>query len=823
MSGYSQQEGDGMKGTIKLSPAQVGWLKMLKPGDQYKHYLTLRKKIGSVANMPDPLDRGNFFSFVRGETSRDLRDADVVFEAYGTSSEQMKVINAMGLQFGLDDNSSATDTDSKLDNFLKKCGDVLWCHGTKALSKLQVALARDRIGDRDHDSGKGNRPLENALLGLVDSILLNKSFRNNVNANVDDKTHGAEGLKPTDNSPFTNAQKRVLFGELLDYLIENRDYDRWSRWMVALSRESFRKAFSMIRIKGKSYDWFKEYAFDVSDRNYLLRLSFQKFEELAFFIRQLNMRINEVRHRNFVDEQKRFDKVAKAKVDNNNGALSLIFKELKDTTLERKVVVRNSFKWVLENVRPCWRALSVITNPNRWYFLMCATRLMYDWARWNYYSVRDEDKRLSCDMYLDILRLSDICAKEKSVDTEIICRFKYMASTACRYMAEGSSADIWGKKDLDEARRYVNRSVELAGDALRTWDKFADGNVGGKYVALGYRFARHYARQATFAARWWLQHPQKNGLRLLMPDKGDILCRDQIVENRNMYGIDMMKEAYKYCSKSICASIRPDEKLQGTIRLQDKRGLEYEFHLRVWIEMLVWNFDIDSKDDETRDVDYKAMVAFCQIVCIYCYLFAKTSMGKAFTSIRNDVMDEARKWLVERKSDASSNKYVVDMPFDVSVLDKTIQAAPPSIEETRFEIVASIIHSAATTKELLESTLWGALKNLAERVLNKKKNSHEVVTPDMIEFVNQIWLPARKGLEADIKQSKDKVASKTMKFNLAHTTKDELAKDWKSYPPFGFRNALVNAPGNNPRHVECVMRGYDLYIEKIKEEWESAQ
>lgn len=804
-----------MKKAIALTPTQVGWLRMLKPEDPYSRYLSLRGKYGNAVSNLKPLDHGGFGSFVRGDTSRDERDAAVIFEAYGTNQEQVELVEEMGLRFGVND-EEITDqqTDTKLDDFFRGCGSILWDESTEHLLSMRKCVVQSRSRNQESVGISEDVSLESALLGLVDVILVNRGLRQSKNRKVNG---GCAEVgchdEVTDKSPFSNVQKRIVFGELLDYLIENRSYDRWSSWMTALSRGNFRKAFSQMR-RGKSLNWFSEYAFDASDSDALTRLSAQELEELAFFIRQLNMRINEIRHRNFVNEQKRFDRVVKVR-ESNRDALSLIYKEIKDATLERKVVVRNSFKWALDNICPCWHALSVAANPHRWFFLMCATRLLYDWARWNYYSVRKEDQRHSCDMYREILRLSEICDNDGSADTEILCRFRYMASTACRYMAECSAAGIWGDKNLEGARWYVNKAVELAGAAMRTWDEYSDGKIGGKYAALRYRFRRHYARQTTFAARWWLQHPQKNGLRFLMPEKDDILISKGVVKDRNWYGGYLLQEAHEYCKKSICAPLGPDEKLYGIIRLKDKRNLEYEFHLRVWIELLVWDFGIDCEDDEPMDVDHKAMVAFCQIICIYHYLFASADVVKKMTSIDANVARASRIWLAKNEGDK--------VLFDVSQLSKTIQAEPPSVEETRFEIVTSIMHSAATTQDVLISTLWRTLEKLADKVSRKKDNPHGKITSPMSDFVYQIWLPARKGLETDLQQSIRKVVAKTKKFNDAHVTYEALAKDWKNYPPFEFRNALVNAPGNNPRHVEVLMQHYGLSIDKIKKEWGAVQ
>ena len=618
-------------------------------------------------------------------------------------------------------------------------------------------------------------------------------------------------------SSLTNVQKHVIFGELLDYLLETRQYRRWGKWMIALSHENNRNMFREIRSRhskdsvfpGSSRDKNGELHFDQA---VLEELTETQLDDYAFFVRRLNMHINELRHDNFARQEQAFAELAK-----HGGVPPKLSPVLETIHAKGKIPVRNYFRWALDNVKPFLEAVRRTNNPHRWYFLMCATRLMYDWARWHYYSVLDEDKKAACDMYHDIRDLAEKCRLSSSAKKNIKCRFAYMAATACRYMAEGASAGIWGKQK--EAAGYVVEAVEFAKYAMDVWKKEKSEAETGEAKALDYRFTRNYARIATFAARWWLLHPTKSGKRPLMPGHDD--------EESKGYGITLLRGmknaiekkdltgATEYFTQNILHADTSSATHPITV-LEGKLLLEYEFHLRVCLEMMVYFFSEDVGGKPTIDDDdavSKAMSIFCRMIVIYAYLFLGGSCGngkKKWTSLDASTAAAAKIWLQDHQDhDCYSDAQTEETPFDISVLkDKTVQGSPPSLAETRFEIVCSFMYSIGPDFQPRINLLWDFLSKLSLKT--------QALGVD--EFLQKIWRPAKTALETDLKESVKIVKRDTETFFKDNRTSKLRKAHWKDYPPFRFRNALVNAPGNNPEYVACLMRQFGLRWDDIKKE-----
>lgn len=761
---------------IKLSGKQAAWLKMIAPEMAHATYKELRKK--KAPGRQDALfDNGNFGAFLRGERSCARELAETVCEAYGTTLDQLEVVRQLPIRLpspcrGGQRQASA---EKAADQFFKSCGDFLWKETQK---------------DKQQPSSVPAGITEDALLDLLGWTLEKKTF-------------------------LTNRQKLVIFGELLDYLLETRQYGRWGKWMISLSHENNRNMFREIRLQhskgsvfpGSTRDPNGQLHFDQAE---LEKLSKTQLDDYAFFVRRLNMYINQLRHENFARREHAFAELAE-----HGGVPPKLSPVLDAIQAKGKVPVRNYFRWALDNVKPFLEAVRRTKNPHRWYFLMCATRLMYDWARWHYYSVLDEDKRAACDMYHDIRDLAEKCRLNSSVEVTIKCRFAYMAATACRYMAEGASAGIWGRQK--EAAGYVVEAVDFARYAMDVWKSEKSDAETGEYKALNYRFTRNYARIATFAARWWLLHPTKSGERPFMPEQdnldpkryGIILLRGR--KERKKKELKELTGATEYCQQTICSPLRADESAATCpMVLEGKRLLEYEFHLRVCLEMLVYFFSNDTEgapkidDSDSEDIQ-KAMSIFCRMVVIYTYLFLAGFRGNSKKKWMT-LAEDAKLWL--KRHDHYFDVQTEENPFDISVLDKTVQGSPPSLSETRFETVCSFMYSIGIGAQPSINVLWGFLSEL----------SRKIQVEGLVEFLDKVWGPAKKALEADLKESVKIAESDTEAFSKTNGTSKLRKEHWKDYPPFRFRNALVNAPGNNPEYVACLMRQFGLRWDAVKKE-----
>lgn len=757
--------------SVRLTTSQSAWLKMIVPETPHAKYMELRKEKDPSAK--DILfDNGNFGRFLRGKLACRRELAETVFEAFDMSPKQMEIVK--NLTF-LADADSASDATTK---FFKGCGRLLWHHGA--------------------DKGAADADTEPILLELVSCVL----------------EHRVANL--------TYSQKFIVFGELLDYLNETRQYKIWPVWMIALSRHPNRDLFKKIRSKSSDNGFFPGAKKDTKgrvrhDMDVIANLTKNELDDCAFFVRRVNMRINEIRFENFKKQQDEFDAISDNLLSDPDNPLFSTLRELEE---RGKSFARNYFAWAKENVKPYLEAVRKTSNPHRWYFLMCATRLMYDWARWHYYSVLDEDKRNACDMYRDIRDLADECAlyvnalfakKQKSGEKlseeekalpVIKCRFYYMAATACRYMAECSSEGVWHGDE--GAADYASAAVEYARMAVREFEKSSEiiSDGGGK-KALDYRFKRNCARILTFAARWWLLHPNEYGGQPHM--KG---CDSDYPED---HGITLLSEAGGHYTESVFTPIGADDcSGKGPMVLNGKRQLEYEFHLRVWLEMLAHyckTYMGPAGEEEAAEV---AMPMFCRMLLIYDHLFKEGNTGSApcqrSTSLAPETAEAARKWL--RCHDLYSG---AENMFDVSQLDKTLQGAHPSLEETRFEILCAFRFSTSAMQRAADSALWKQLEYMEGEA---GKSSSE----ERDEFVKRIWLPAKAALQADLDESLGMMREKTKRFLKENKTAEDRNRNWKGYPPFKYRNNLLAAPGNNSKHVECIMHRFKMEWDRVKKE-----
>jgi len=756
--------------SISLDSSQVAWLEMIRPHNYKARYAQLRNEAG----LP-PVDSRKIDTFLSGEKEIPFDDATIVFAAHGTTLEQVKRISELKL---IPTQSPRIKPHNTVDEFLESCSKALWLSPDSNNTMTEVDDADD------------------VILSLIGSVLENRER-------------------------LTGGQKQIVYGELLDYLLETRKHSVWEDWMIALSHEQNRQIVESIRrLVDKSFLWFPD-ARDATGAfcaQRINQMADRDFYNYAFFVRKVNMRINHMRHGNYSKQEKQFSDIINAfsNPDATTDSISKqLFSRLKLMQESCKTPVRKLFGWANDNVRPFWEVLyhdgAVRLTPSRWYFLMCATRLMYDWARWHWYSTDDADKVKACDVYQIISQMANLCrdsaGNEVSTETEdaiaIKCRFMYMASTACRYMAEGTADQIWrGEKT---ANGFAVMAYDLAKDALDIWAGYINGqkHTNGKVLALEYRLKRNCARLTTFYVRFVLKH------RSLFEATEDI---PDLTEK--------LRTAYDDCKKTICSPLGWNmcSNNNGVVVLEDKRALEYEFHLRVWIEFLAQNFKYhsDGQNEDTRI--RQAMSHFCRMVLVYAYLFrdcnSDDQVYSRWTEIDDSTIKAAESWLKEYDyyrppNNHSSLSNWSDCPFDVEELKKTIQKEPPSIIETRFEVVCSIMHEVHANG-IVKSAIWDEIEKLTSY---KKAVLRSVV--GCLPFVSDIWIPAKRALESDRDDSLRVMRGLEKKFIKDYPDVCAQIEHWKQYPFFKFRNNLIWAPGNNSEHVAILFRHYKMYWNKI--------
>ncbi len=811
---------------IRLTLRQAKWLETLAPEAPLSKYVALQEKKNPGAR--DCLfDHGNFSHFVHGDLGCSREVAESVFEVYGTTLGQVEAIRELGAGFRVpnafrdSDEAALSATEAAAEQFLGHCGALLW----------DGAFLNADYGAADSIA----RPaMDEIVLDLIGCVIEHKRQLN-------------------------RRQKRSVFGELLDYLAETRQDDRWWEWMTALSREQNRDLFKKIRktpAKNCLFDCVRGNAGGYDENDYdkdgLRSLGKERFDDFAFVVRRINMRINALRARNY----KAYEKIKNRISPSSQRAMRE----------KLKVFLRNCFSVAMLYVRPFWKAAENVRNPNKWYFMLCAARLFYDRARWRYYSVIDDDKRSACETYRHIRDLAIKCSRDMASENSTRCRFNYLAATACRYMAECSSDGIWPGETVGEyldampqrgggrdgvpsrgghvqPRVYVEDAVHFAKKALDDWESARGcAESQGEYKALAYRFRRNYARILTFAARWWLLHPGRNGSR---PDLFEYprasgvrekligpVCNDPSGTGLGYDpdGLQLMNKANYFCSQSICAPVGKEDETGPTITLHGKRLLEYEFHQRVFIEMLAWFFSNEHSgnmldialdpacggggakgagatrsQNAIKEKDARqAMSVFCRMIAIYAHLFLEASNGNGDgTAMAPATAAAAKAWLGKHDFYKGSE----DNPFDIASLDKTRQGDLPALDETRFEIICSFMFGTTAQNRVAESGIWKRLGELeAENGVNAKLRTGAAVEV----FLEQVWRPAKKALETDLRDSLARIQGRIAEFEEKYAQPEERRANHCEYPPFVMRFDLVAAPGDNPRRVDTIMSHHGL-------------
>ena len=199
---------------VRLTLRQAKWLETLAPEKAHSQYVALRET--KNPGVRDALfDHGNFRRFLRGGLGCSRELAESVFEVYGTTVGQVEAIRALGAGFRVPnafndtEESALAATEAATRQFFEHCGALLW----------EGAF---------QDGGCG--AADSAAVPKIDDIVLDLT-----------------GCVIEHKRQLDGGQKRGIFGELLDYLLETRQDDRWGEWMIALSREQNRELFRKIR------------------------------------------------------------------------------------------------------------------------------------------------------------------------------------------------------------------------------------------------------------------------------------------------------------------------------------------------------------------------------------------------------------------------------------------------------------------------------------------------------------------------------------------------------------------------------------------------
>lgn len=736
--------------TMKLSSSQAKWLRRFvfnrRDGQSYRSmYDESFSKYCELGGTQPKQKYTNFLSRCVGSrnvvASLPEKEAVIALQSVGLTTSELFVIDEVMRDIKLENVSPVSDAEEE---FFRACAILLWTKNAECSKNHELDM-------------------QEPLLKLLDSIIEHTEV-------------------------FLHGQKEIIFRELFDFLVENRQYERWERWIEAISRE-YRRYFC-VHLQKDCSDWFpgciiREDGSVIIDAKTVNDLERNDLDEMAFLVSCRNMDINSIRHAVFchtIQIERLTAKIAKLKNDPNADPSEIAnaefdVKEHRVAKVRGKGLLRIAFREVRRYIKPVWDKMKDANNPDRWFFLLQCTRLFYDFARYHYYSSLKIDKAEAIDIYHEIISLAHKVVDDTEVDNVVKCRFDYLASTACRYIAEYKSSTPY------HAMSYVKEAMRFAGESVDRLRNNYSRLPSQTRKALEYRFTRHLGRITTFAIRWWLKHG----------------CPIALFENPVASDNDndsRLSFAEKCYYDSVCQPLGLDEGREGSVRiLTGKRKLEWEFHLRVQIEMLVYEFDRfirDTQADVRKDrialcnplID--AEKALCLIVSIYCYLFSarrgESEEHRPFTHISRDVESYAIKWLDECGEESEF------LQFDYKHLQGIQQAEPPSLT-CQLETLCTIMHVFDR-----HETHAPQLFKILEEYLSD---------PDLeeahVRFRDRVWLPVKDALEKD-------------KLNILHIYQyeaNEFGKvtkiNYKEYPLYRHRFEMVYGPGSNALDIDRML------------------
>lgn len=715
-----------------LSEAQVNWVKLmnLPLEESFNRY---KKAGGSVTKyvykhfLETP--QGNRYSGIAVE------DAKKVIRSLGLTIEMFEAISLISKD--IDDSASIND----LTSLLEACTDFLW-NGTGRKSPTK-------------------QKSETLVVDLVRGVL-NR-----------DQT-------------LMRETRKVALGELFDYLLENRMFKEYKDCLWGLARKTREDLCNIGRPWFPGCSAFDKDGYPIMDLVRTNAMSEGQFEEAAILVRCVNMQINAVRSSRFQDKL-RYDNLSLYSTSSHQDptdaksysddveALNREKDAAKIKGLQKKIWLRKAFGEVNQIIKPVWMFVyEKSDNPHRWTFLSTGARLFYDWARYNWYSLDKTDVKLAANMYEQIYDMALKCVDDCHVDAKIKADFLYMASTACRYMAEATSAKKW--RGSKTSVGYVVESINCARSAIKYIPKHSR--------AYEYRFGRNLARIQTFAVRWWLKHK--------MPDMyGDVTFDGQTNlrgQDPRLWGINVLKEALSKIETTLRVPISPDDRVVGggPLCLKGKRLLEWEFHLRVQIEAIIAWLPFDPDAAHVEENNTRRDLARAALACI---LLNYGHLCNGVTHLSQKSLD----WAVKQSTMAEGNH---DFYFDsVKTLRLTSQENPPSVP-CRLEILNSIL-SFTNDRNRQKTRLCKTLENLESD-----------------------GSPARCALaelEQDLKEIKSLLQNENLEFILKNRREDVCddvewfeKEEWKNLPAFSHLDELIWGPGSNSKECERLFSSCNL-------------
>lgn len=738
----------------RLSPHQLRWLRAFKFYSQEKAiYKRAYDKYIAIGGNESRESFSRFFSGVKSSrgtvASLPVVEAEKAFKSIDMSREQMELIG---------DVTNGSD-ESIEDKFLESCAEILW-------------------NGFDNQAMVSGVDIPEIFLGIIDNVICRKTS-------------------------FSGRQRSLIFADLIDYLLEDRQYERWERWVWFLARD-YRQYFNFHKHQGYS-DWFPG-CYNLTGNNvtiredYLEDLSENEFADMAYLVFCKNLNANAARHvifKHTVAIERLTSKLALLRSRGSKHS-----SEIKNTEFElekhlreksaRKRWLRAVFAEMITLVEPVWKAVGRAHNPRKWNFMLSCARMFYDYAKYHFYSSWPIDRQRAIELFEDIIKFANECPRDKPEDRlcyetkgEIKLRFNYLAAMAHRYIAEDAETPS-ERLDMDAqsaAIENVRESLRLARDAF---DGIADLEFrvsSGHRKALQYRMKRHLARTITFAVRWALKR------RLL-----------ETVFDKDTYPIGEATEDYHsaFCELSRNRSSRQKLVLKG------KRKLEWEFHLRVVVESLIYDFEQIARKaqyGEQARLMAEARTTICLIALIYCYLFSareeEYEEHRPFTHISRELESRVRDYLMAVNNESSS------FLFDYSFLKNIKQEEPPSLT-SQLETLCAIFYRFGSV---------GCEASKLYEILNIKMAGGKA--SDLC-FYRKIWTQLRDAFNEDKKFVLKVYADECKEFLRKHGAVSR--NNFKTFPLYRHRFEMIYGPGSNSRDVDFIFSACNLDWNPSKQE-----
>ena len=593
------------------------------------------------------------------------------------------------------------------------------------------------------------------------------------------KTKGEEKLDHED--------KQIIYEEILDYLTETRQNEKWSQLMLYWSKQSNQDIIRVLRSRNNNQNNYEKainYIFNRNDQSDNLNDSIkdciktfnkEDFEKLAFFFKKYNVLVNDYRHKNF---QEKFinDKLNQEDISEEDKQY------IKQNWLEKKGIIRNFFNWSKNHLEQFINIVLELDNEHRWYFLSVALRLKYDRAKWLVSSGK-KDREEACNLYQEIIKATEQFEKEKQneicVPKDAECRLYYMTATAYRYLSQCAEYKTYFTKNKQD---LVIKAIKYAKKAFDEWESECnrkekdekDKIREGKKNCLKYVFSRHYAKIVTFAVRWMLTHNKELGdsddLILDDPKFKDIIIDDFL--SKLLYSAFLK---YQECiQNSLC---NKKESSECEI-IKGKLQLEYEFHLRVWISL---SLKILSKnilesnwtDDEVKS-NTKYILSFVTVIYGYLYMGEFNYQGNNITKLQKETVNKAYQCLIDKNNQIVRNRLTFIFPIDTFC-----ENSSKGIKyKTQQEIPSSREAMAETIVENFKKTYDG---DIDEKLFN-------LCRPDkLIEEIKEVL------------KNDDKNYISYLKKDEEEKTREEKHNYWKL--------CLTNTPGFNLKRLQEIYGG----------------